>query len=191
MTVRLYFEVDQGELIRAHEYCSNVEPPIEIDPAVWGHTFFEMPVFFEVDGVSLLSFAQPLFGTATGLEWTLRVVKHVGAWDFTSDGGGLFFQLDENVLSILNPHLRSAVWAPIGDVDEASAKFSKSVRAFMLKEFPSLDEHRQIGWWFRGEPPPNDRFQRWLPEPWRVDEVRGRIRRLLNEIAAARDDLEK
>ena len=50
MTVRLYFEVDQGELIRAHEYCSNVEPPIEIDPAVWGHTFFEMPVFFEVDG---------------------------------------------------------------------------------------------------------------------------------------------
>jgi len=191
MTVRLHFEVDPEELIRAHDYCSSVQAPTEIDPGVWSHTFFEMPVYFEVDDVSLLSSPLPLFGMANGLEWTLSIVKHAGAWDLVVGLGALYLQLDGNVLSILNPHLRSAVWAPIGDVDEASAKFSKSVRAFMLKEFPSLDEHRQIGWWFRGEPPPNDRFQRWLPEPWRVDEVRGRIRRLVNEIAAARDDLEK
>jgi len=185
MTVRLYFEVDQEELGRAHEYCTNVEAATEIDAGVWGHTFFEMPIFFEVDEVSLLSGPGPLFGTAQGLQWTLRVVKHVGAWDFVAGRGGLLFRLDENdALSILNPDQRVAVQTPIHDIDEATAKFSESVRAFMLTEFPSLDQHRQMGWWFRDEPYPDDRLRHWLPERHHVDKMHRRIQRLLGEITA-------
>ena len=105
MTVRLHFEVDPEELIRAHDYCSSVQAPTEIDPGVWSHTFFEMPVYFEVDDVSLLSSPLPLFGMANGLEWTLSIVKHAGAWDLVVGLGALYLQLDGNVLSILNPHL--------------------------------------------------------------------------------------
>jgi hypothetical protein len=185
MAVWLSFDVDEEELRRAREHCATVEAATEIDAGVWGHTFFEMPVFFEVDGTSVLSGARPLVGVAMGLEWTLRVAKGVGAWDFVAGPGTLYLQLEGYDLTIVNPDRRVAVRTPIRDVEDATAKLSEAVREFMLTEFPSLERHREMGWWFRGEPPPDDRVHNWLPERRQVERMRRGIRRLLDEITSA------
>ena len=147
--ISLDFEVDRSVVRRDRSFN-----PGSADMSLLRHSYFDMPVRFSIGDIELIDGATiPIYTMAAdGLEDLRNLPKTRRVTMQPPVIGGFVLEMDGDDVIIFTPsHGGREARVPYADLLRAWEAFASKVRSFLVREFPELREHPQMGAWLRGE----------------------------------------
>jgi len=146
----LKFKIDEEELA-ADKRCN----PSEACMAMLKNTYFIMPVKLQINDIELFKISSdnpwldyPIIHIATfGLSYVLDLKNTKNFTYEMPEGGYLKFKKTNNHVLVSSLYHKTPVSVSYDELVAAFEKFSEDVRKFLIKNFPEMKQHPELGEW--------------------------------------------
>lgn len=154
MSVELYFHADP-EVIQA----TRAAHPSVLDwsEGLVAHVWFEMPITLRVNDVDILEFKggpypAPILGFADfGLRALAGLTSEKQANILVPGDGWVVIRLENSTAVISSSGTRVEARIEVNELVDAWHAFAENVRELLVREFPDLANHLELGRFFRRE----------------------------------------